>query len=485
MEASFNTPVATNGQRIQNVWQSPEWHRVQSMFPNHSRNLTFSIYVDWFNPFQNKTRGKKVSCGAVILYCMNLLPDIRFLPQNMFFLCIIPGPHEPDPETISHILQPLIAVLRKLWRGHVFHTFRYPAGMEHRVIVVPLIADLPAIRLVSGFLSHSAIMYCSWCKSREDERADLDYMNWDARNAEEVIAQAATWKGCITQADRKHQAQSTGVRWTPLYDLPYWNPVSHLILGFMHNTLEGILQYHLRDLWNVGPREGGEAESSDSEEEFPEDALEELDSELEELTQESRQYEESLQHDGSASSSTTISSHSTVRGRPAGPSLLQSRSRTPSAFSDARTPLSMAPSVVDTPPSGGSDTSHDSTFFDAERQSFSFSKGQLERIRTCIQTVPLPTYIGRPPGNLGEPKHGSLKAYDYLILFTVIFPLILPEFWWNSESSDYHRLVLNNFGYLVASTNIISAYSTSDDDAEEYMHHLPRPLEAKSSLCDA
>ncbi|EEB93053.1 hypothetical protein MPER_08346, partial [Moniliophthora perniciosa FA553] len=95
----------------------------------------------------------------------------------------------------------------------------------------------------------------------------------------------------------------------------------------------------------------------------------------------------------------------------------------------------------------------------------------LERIRACIQTIPLPTYITRPPGNLGEPKHGSLKAYDYLILFTVIFPLVLPEFWWTSEPSDYHRLILSNFVHLVASTNIISAYSTSDADAEAYMYH--------------
>ncbi|ESK83321.1 hypothetical protein Moror_8804 [Moniliophthora roreri MCA 2997] len=133
----------------------------------------------------------------------------------------------------------------------------------------------------------------------------------------------------------------------------------------------------------------------------------------------------------------------------------------------------MAPLGADTPLSisGDSGSSSDSSYVNAVRQSFSFSKDQLERIRTCIQTVPLPTYMSRLPGNLGEPKHGSLKAYDYLILFTVIFPLILPEFWWNLEPSDYHRLILNNFGHLVASTNIISTYLTSNTNTEEYMHH--------------
>ncbi|ESK83322.1 hypothetical protein Moror_8805 [Moniliophthora roreri MCA 2997] len=216
------------------------------------------LYVDWFNPFQNKMQGKKVSCEAIILYCMNPLPEMRFLPKNTFFLCIIPGPNKPDPDTISHILKPMVKILHKLWCGKVFHMFRYPAGMEHRVIVVPLITDLLAIRLVSGFLSHSTMMYCSWCKLTENKREGLDYMNWEMRDAEEVIEQAAKWKGHTTQAHRKRQVKAMGVCWTPLYDLPYWNPVSHLILGFMHNTLEGILEKQnsliqrkslLRTLW--------------------------------------------------------------------------------------------------------------------------------------------------------------------------------------------------------------------------------------------
>ncbi|ESK82408.1 hypothetical protein Moror_12163 [Moniliophthora roreri MCA 2997] len=239
------------------------------------------------------------------------------------------------------------------------------------------------------------------------------------------------------------------------------------MLGFMHNTLEEILQYYLCDLWNIGPHEGREAEPSDSEEEFPKEALEELDSELEELMQESREYKESIQHEyHSASSSATVSSHATIRGQPASPSPFQSCSRTPSAFLNACIPLSIASSGANMPLSGGSDSSCDSSFFDTERQPFSFSKDQLERIRACIQTVPLPTYISRPPGNLGEPKHSSLKAYDYLVLFTVIFPLILPVFWWTLEPLNYYRLILSNFGHLLASTNIVSAYSTSNADAE-------------------
>ena len=43
-----------------------------------------------------------------------------------------------------------------------------------------------------------------------------------------------------------------GVRWSLLHRLSYWDPVKHVILSFMHNWLEGILQHHLCILWHIG-----------------------------------------------------------------------------------------------------------------------------------------------------------------------------------------------------------------------------------------
>ncbi|THU79882.1 hypothetical protein K435DRAFT_696855, partial [Dendrothele bispora CBS 962.96] len=94
-------------------------------------------------------------------------------------------------------------------------------------------------------------MFCTWCKCTQDDKGDVDYEKWKLRNANEVIQEANAWRSLTTQAARKDQEKRTGVRWSPLYDLPYWDPVKHLILGYMHNTLEGILQYHLRDLWHI------------------------------------------------------------------------------------------------------------------------------------------------------------------------------------------------------------------------------------------
>lgn len=100
-----------------------------------------------------------------------------------------------------------------------------------------------------------------------------------------------------------------------------------------------------------------------------------------------------------------------------------------------------------------------------------FSEEQIRQIHECIQCVPLPTFIGRPPGNLGESSHGKLRAYDYLSLFTIIFPLTLPELWTGPAASKRDADLLVNFYHAVASTNIISAYSTSDEEADAYTAH--------------
>lgn len=99
---------------------------------------------------------------------------------------------------------------------------------------------------------------------------------------------------------------------------------------------------------------------------------------------------------------------------------------------------------------------------------FKFSPDQLQAIRTCIREVELPIWVARPPTNLGEAKHGKLKAQEYLTLFTVILPLVIPEIWWGNDDQTETRL-LQNFHSLVACTNIVSSFSTSNAEADQFM----------------
>jgi hypothetical protein len=62
----------------------------------------FSLCVDFFIPYTNKQAGKKSLIGLIFPVCLNLSPDLRYKPENMFLAGIIPGPHHgtqslPDP----------------------------------------------------------------------------------------------------------------------------------------------------------------------------------------------------------------------------------------------------------------------------------------------------------------------------------------------------------------------------------------------------
>lgn len=262
--------------------------------------------------------------------------------------------------------------------------------------------------------------------------------------------QAAEWKEAETLKEKERLEKLSGVRWTALHELPYWDPVRHVVLGFMHNWLEGILQHHLRVLWGVGRKvvNGDNDDDDDDDEDGLDDLLYESDvteteSELEGL------YEEAVEFRQSASSSRSLDAASTQSSPPI--------SRTPSNSS------------IGTPTAGDDpeDDPDDYQYLDVP-DAYDLPQLFLDAIRACIHNVSLPTWVGRPPSNLGEAKHGKLKANDYLVLFSFILPLIVPEFWHGPAASEFDKVQLETFSYLVICTNIVCSFKTSNADADCY-----------------
>ena len=157
-----------------------------------------------------------------------------------------PSPHAPTIWTIPHVLEPIRKMILDLdLPRKVLPTDHNPQGTAVAAWLIPLLADLQAIHKVSGFVSHAAGLFCSFCKCHHDDIENLDHHNWELRCGTEVHTQAQEWYNLTTIKAKIALTKETGVRWTPLHDLPYWDPVQYVILGFMHNFLEGILQYHL------------------------------------------------------------------------------------------------------------------------------------------------------------------------------------------------------------------------------------------------
>jgi hypothetical protein len=390
-----------------------------------------------------------------LLYCLNLPPHLRYRPENTFLVGLTPSPHAPNPITISHLLDPVVGSLQKYNAGHFVPTFRHPDGVPTTVKAVPLIADLEANNKVSGFLAHSANMYCSFCLSTQDQIEDLNFQSWQRRNGKEVQDQAKEWLNLTTKTGRAAKEKETGVRWSSLHRLSYWDPVHHTILGFLHNWVEGILKYHLRTLWGIGRDEKQEEKLKDVDldEQWTDADISDSASELDELRQEvaehNNQAAQAMAHmlppDSPSLSPTTLdSSSSTTPTQPLfAPDI---------DMDDLHDPDFIPPLPLDTPP-------------------FNFSEPQLQTIHSCIENITLPTWVQRPPVNLGDPSHGKLKAHEYLTLFTSIFPLIIPELWHGTNTTDFGQDHLQCFHHLVSATNIIASFTTSFQKADDYMHH--------------
>ncbi|KAG9226079.1 hypothetical protein CCMSSC00406_0004990 [Pleurotus cornucopiae] len=273
------------------IYDSPAWESLRGFLlsPYH---LVFGMYVDWLNPFTNKIAGKVISCGAIVLYCLSLPLAVRFLPENTFIIGMMPGPGMPNVQTISHIL---ISVQKAIGEfdlpGKLLPTFRFPNHTTVAARIIPLIADLQAIRKVAGYASHAANLFCSFCKCVKDDVEDLAHHTWHLRTGAEVHHQAEEWHNAVTVAKKEEIVKKTGVRWTPLHNLPYWNPVSHVMLGYMHNFLEGVLQYQLRSLWGIGRSKSATTQATlhDTEDTVSEAEISESQDELDGLSQEAEE----------------------------------------------------------------------------------------------------------------------------------------------------------------------------------------------------
>jgi len=89
-----------------NIWNSLAWQSLEP-FTTTKNNLTFSFFIYWFNPFTNKISGKTVSCGAIIIFCLNLPYHLRYQSENTYFAGISPPSYKPSVTTITALLDPI------------------------------------------------------------------------------------------------------------------------------------------------------------------------------------------------------------------------------------------------------------------------------------------------------------------------------------------------------------------------------------------
>ncbi|EPS92435.1 hypothetical protein FOMPIDRAFT_1137757, partial [Fomitopsis schrenkii] len=83
------------------IWDAPVFRNFKDAAgrtfiagPENEGRYLFSLTVDGFNPFQAKEAKQKVSISGIYMVCLNLPPNMRYLPENMYLVGVIPGPTE-------------------------------------------------------------------------------------------------------------------------------------------------------------------------------------------------------------------------------------------------------------------------------------------------------------------------------------------------------------------------------------------------------
>ncbi|KAI7967761.1 hypothetical protein MJO29_001038 [Puccinia striiformis f. sp. tritici] len=252
----------------------------------------------------------------------------------------------------------------------------YTSDIQHagRFVQVKLLCvygDILATKKVVGYASHSATKFCSFCHAKQCDIHLLQLAK--RRKKDKTISAAKDSKKADSVSAQEKILANTGVRWSELNRLTYWDPSRHVVLGVMHNWLEGILQGHFCYRWKFW------AVSSD----------------------EAKKKQKGTYYD-----------KPNKRRKTKGASSMDIDKDEGGIFS-------------------GSDDDDDDIFEDillnGGLQGGFFSQDDIKRFRAGMKHVVSPPGVPHLPHNLGEPKHGKLSASQWHALFVFIIPIVLLD----------------------------------------------------------
>ncbi|KAF5329887.1 hypothetical protein D9611_013390 [Ephemerocybe angulata] len=231
-------------------------HQGQAFLPGPpgELRLIFSFSQDSFNPLQMKTAKQNVSSTGLWLVLMNLPLHLRHLRQNMYLVGVIPGPGKPSKEKINPYVQLIVDDFSDAWNPGIFvsRTHNCPQGRKCKSMVVPLVCDMLAARQTIGHPSSpKAHDFCTACDLDQDDIDCIDPTKWPAMDLEHICHYATLWRDSDNNKERESIFERCGWKWSPLFELPYWNPIKFTMVDPMHAFDLNLFSNHVRELFQI------------------------------------------------------------------------------------------------------------------------------------------------------------------------------------------------------------------------------------------
>lgn len=259
-EAVFKAFRRPRKERMEDMWDGGHLCKVllksgERFLPGpvDETRLAFSFSMDSFNPYHMKEAKQTVSSTAIWLILLNLPSHLRYRLENMFLAGIIPGPKKPSLSDVNHSIKLLVDVLLEFFSPGVWYSrmARHRSGCRVRSILVPVVSDMLAARQAGGFASPTATFFCTLCNLKVQDIENLDKSTWPERDVGKHVQVARRWKDAQTIEEQETIFKNYGIRWSPLLDLPYWNPILFTAVEPMHIFDAGLFQTHCRQVWGI------------------------------------------------------------------------------------------------------------------------------------------------------------------------------------------------------------------------------------------
>ena len=209
--------------------------------------LGILMNVDWFQPFKHVS----YSVGIIYAVIINLPRSIRYANENIIFIGIIPGPKELSKH-INSYLGPFVSELLELYDGLWFTT---PTGKQFiKCVLIGLSSDIPATRKAAGFVGHNATKAYSRCLKDFPKVGDsidcsgFDRDSWPKRTHTQHCEQSYKAMEANTKDAKKTIEKKFGVRYSVLFELPYYDAIIFSTIDTMHNLFLGTAK-HIMTLW--------------------------------------------------------------------------------------------------------------------------------------------------------------------------------------------------------------------------------------------
>ena len=226
------------------VWKQFGNWKGNKPFLNLPRSFSLMMNVDWFKPFE---RRNDFSVWVIYMVLMNLPRSIWFKKENVILVGVIPALKQ-ELKSLNHFLEPTVDELNALWKGVKVNTYNSPStAVEIQAAVLCFASNIPAARKLCGFLGHSAKRGCSHCNKefpggfgeQKNYGSFDDRDEWPKRSSQQHHKDAYRVTNCRSENAAEKLASQLGVRYTVLFELPYYTSIEMCVIDPMHDLFLG------------------------------------------------------------------------------------------------------------------------------------------------------------------------------------------------------------------------------------------------------